>query len=147
MEGVYCHRSRLLGTSEPENKEQPDDHAVGILQYKNGVVGTLIASRTSFHEEDRATVLIGTEGTITTYDRSHEVLLEKRNGEKIFFDFASSHPQGVWELTDAHQLFFESILNDTKPIITAEDGTASVKIAAALEKADRKKRFVLLEEL
>ena len=46
---------------------------------------------------------------------SHDVVVEKRNGEKCYYDFSSAHPQGVWELTDAHQRFFESILNDTEP--------------------------------
>lgn len=145
--GVYCHRSRLLIKSEPGVQKEPDDHTVGILQYENGVVGTLIASLTSFHGEDRSTVLLGTEGTITTYAGGHDVVVEKRSGEKRFYDFSSAHPQGVWELTDVHQRFFESILKDTKPQVTADDGTASIRIAAALEKADRERRFVLLEEI
>lgn len=145
--GVYCHRSSLLRQPEPGILRTPDDHVIGILQYENGVVGTLTASLTSFHGEDRSTVLIGTEGTITTYDRKAEVVLEKRGGEKEYFDFASAHPQNVWELTDAHQRFCESIIKDTAPPVTAEDGVESVRIAVALERADREKRFVLLEEV
>lgn len=144
VNGVYCHRSRLLIQSEPGAVTEPDDHVIGILQYENGVIGTLTASLTSFHGEDRSTVLLGTGGTITTYAGSHEVVVEKRSGEKSGYDFATAHPQGVWELTDAHQRFFESILRDTKPPVTAEDGVASVRIAAALEQADREKRFILV---
>lgn len=145
VQQVMCHRSQLLvKPADPEDPKTVDDHAVGIFEFENGVVGTMIASRTSFHGEDRSTVLIGTEGTITTYARAHELIVEKRNGERIAYDFPGAHVQGVWELTDLHERFFRSILEDRSPEVTAWDGLQSVKIAAALERSHKERRWVSL---
>lgn len=144
---VFCHRSRLLvKPADPEDPKTVDDHTVGIFEFENGVVGTMIASRTSFHGEDRSTVLIGTEGTITTYARGHELIVEKRNGEKSAYEFPGAHVQGVWELTDLHERFFRSILDRTEPEVTALDGLRSVQLAAALERSDREGRWVWLAD-
>ena len=148
VESVYCHRSYFLVKPYSEQEERKaDDHAVSIIQYENGVVGTLIASRTSFHGEDRSTTLVGTKGTITTFADGHDLVLIKLDGQKEIFDFPSAHAQGVWELTDIHVRFFDSILQDVEPEITAQDGVASVRIAAAMEKADREKRLVNMSEI
>ena len=137
---VFCHRSCLLDTVGA------DDHTIGILQYENGVVGTMICSRTSFNGEDRSTVLIGTGGTITTYARQHEVLVEKLNGERQYYDFPSAHPQAYLELTDAHERFFQCILDNTPSPISARDGEESIRILSALDRSDAERRWVSLSE-
>ena len=147
-ESVYCHRSHFLVKPLSEQEERKaDDHAVSIIQYENGVVGTLTASRISFHGEDRSTTLIGTKGAIVTFSGGHDLVLTKLDGQKEIYDFPSAHAQGVWELTDIHIRFFDSILQDTEPEITAFDGVASVRIAAAMEKADFEKRLVHMCEI
>lgn len=139
-ESVYCHRSRLLiKPLSQEDERVADDHAVGIIQYENGVVGTLIASNTSFHGEDRSTELIGTKGAIKTYTGGHDLVLRNSDGVETVYDFPSAHAQNIWELTDTHIRFFNSIINDTEPEITAVDGLKAVKIAEAMERADLKK--------
>lgn len=141
--GVFGYRSHLLFPEEAKIADAPDDHAIGILQYDNDVVATLIASKTSFHGEDRSTILIGTEGTITTYTREHSVVLEKRNGDKQYFDFPTGE-QAVLELTDIHEEFCCCILENREMSITAWDGTESMKIVKALEEADQKKMWVTI---
>lgn len=137
---VFCHRSCLLDTVGA------DDHTIGILQYQSGVVGTMICSRTSFNGEDRSTVLIGTGGTITTYARQHEVLVEKLNGERQTYDFPTAHPQACLELTDAHERFFRCILENTPSPIPARDGVESIRILSALDRSDAERRWVSLSE-
>jgi predicted dehydrogenase len=145
---VFCHRSRLLLHSDSsKDADDADDHAVGILEFENGVEATIIASLTSFHGEDRSTVLIGTEGTITTYARSHELIVEKYSGEKSYYDFPSAHAQTTFELTDLHQRFFKSILEQTKPEVTAQDGLESVRLAAAMRQSHAERRWVKLSEI
>lgn len=139
--GVFGYCSHLLFPGEASNPAAPDDHAVGILQFGGGVVATMIASKTSFHGEDRSTVLIGTEGTIMTYALGHDVCLLKRNGEQIFFDFDSSHVQSRLELTDAHEQFCRCILEGRKMPVTVEDGLISVQILQALFRADEEHCF------
>lgn len=137
---VFCHRSCLLDTAGA------DDHTVGILQYEHGVVGTMICSRTSFNGEDRSTILTGTDGTITTYARQHEVLVEKLNGERQYYDFPTAHPQSYLELTNAHERFFQCILDDTPSPISANDGVESIRILSALDRSDAERRWVSLSE-
>lgn len=143
VDGAFCHRNQLLVKPlDPDSGRKVDDHAAAILEFRNGVLGTMIASGTSYHGEDRSTILLGTEGTITTYARDHELVVEKRNGERITYDFPGAHAQGVWELTDLHERFCKSILEGTGPEVTAYDGLQSIRIAAALEQSDKEGRWV-----
>lgn len=142
--GVFGYCSHLLFPEEAEIADAPNDHAVGILQYDNNVTATMIVSQTSFNGEDRSTVLIGTEGTITTYTKEHDLLVEKKNGERYFYDFDSSHEQSKLELTDIHEEFCRCILEDREPPVTAADGVSSMRIALALKKADEEKRWISL---
>ena len=109
---------------------------------KAGVDG-FFSSRCSCGE-DRSTELFGTEGKIVTYRDGHGLILEKRNGERAFFDFPDGLDQKELELTDIHEQFCRCIEEDTEPPVTAEDGLASVRLAAALERSDREKRWVEL---
>lgn len=142
--GVFGYCSHLLFPEEAEKEAAPNDHAVGILQYANNIVATMVASQTSFNGEDRSTVLVGTEGTITTYARTHELIVEKKNGESYFFDFDSAHEQNKLELTNAHEEFCRCILEDKEPPVTATDGVASMRIALALKKANVERRWISL---
>lgn len=145
--GVYCHRSRLMIQEWDDESKVTDDHVVGILEHKNGVVGTFITSRTSFHGEDRSTVLIGTEGAITTYAGSHDVIVQKSTGETICYDFKSSHDQSSLEITNIYDEFCKCIERNSTPSITAKDGIESIRIAAAMEKSDLEKKWVSLDEI
>lgn len=144
IEQVFCHRNVWVAAADEAEGKMADDHMIGILNHKNGVVGTLIATRASYSGEDRSTVLIGTEGTITTYYDGHDVVLEKKNGEKQVYDFSSTTKQKTLEITDIHEQFCRCIEEDREPLVTAGDGVESVRIAAAMEKSDLEKRWVAL---
>lgn len=147
VEGVFCKRNRLLVIPDSSNKREIDDHAIGIIQYENGVIGTLITSRTSFHGEDRSTIIIGTKGCVSTFTNGHDVVVRNLEGEETYFDFRSTHAQGVWEYTDIHDRFFEAVLKDMAPEVDEIAGVNSVRIAEAMEISDREKRYVYLSEL
>lgn len=147
VSGVYCHRSRLMIEEWDDKSKVTDDHAIGILEHENGVVGTLITSRTSFHGEDRSTVLIGTEGAIITYTDSHDVVVKKSDGTTICYDFASSHAQSALEITNVYDEFCECIEKGCTPSITARDGIESIRIAAAMEKSNLEKKWISLSEI
>lgn len=140
--GVFGYCSHLLFPEEAKIEGAPNDHATGILQYANNVTAVMIASNTSFSGEDRSTMLIGTEGTITTYAGAHELIVEKKNGEKYFYDFDSAHDQSKLELTEIHEEFCRCILEDREPAITAADGVNSMRIVEALKKSNEEKRWV-----
>ena len=143
-QGVYAHVSRILSETRPGEQRETNDHVAGIIQYENGVVGTLVASRLSFHGEDRSTTLIGTKGAIITFSEGHDLVLKLSDGTVQYFDFEQTHPQEVLELTDLHERFARSILEDTPVDVTGEDGIESVRIIEAFEKANAEKRYQIL---
>lgn len=140
-QGVYAHVSRLLAETRPGESEETNDHVAGIIQYENGVVGTLIASRLSFHGEDRSTTLIGTKGAIITFSEGHDLVLKLSDGRVQYFDFEQTHPQELLELTDLHERFARSILENRAVDVTGEDGIEAVRIIEAFEKANAEKRY------
>ncbi len=145
--GVFCRRSRLMVKEWYGEDHGTDDHVIGIMEHENGVIGTMIASRTSFHGEDRTTELIGTDGAILTYENSHDVVVKKSNGETICYDFASSHEQSALEITGIYDEFCKCIEEDCVPPITGKDGLESIRIAAAMEKSDLENKWVAIEEI
>ncbi len=139
--GVFCRRSSLAGQTRG-HALNGDDHTAAILEFKNGVAGSLIASRTSFHGEDRSTLLIGTEGTITTYSAGHDLILQRVDGERLVFDFPDSHPQSKLELTNIHELFCQAALGFIPTPVTAMDGAASIRTLEALEASNAEERWI-----
>lgn len=141
---VFCHRSSLLGLRGSGEETLAEDHMIGVFRYKNGVVGTLISSRCSYGGEDRSTELFGTEGRMTTYRDGHGLILEKKDGQKAFYDFPDGLDQKELELTDIHEQFCLCVEEGTMPPVTAADGVESVRLAAALERSDREGKWVEL---
>ncbi len=141
VKGVYAQVDRLLSETVEGDIRETNDHVAGILQFENGVVGTLIASKLSFHREDRSTTLIGTKGAIITFAEGHDVVLKLSDGTTQYFDFESTHAQEVLELTDLHERFALSILNNTPVDVTGEDGIEAVRIVEGFGKASKDKKF------
>ena len=139
--GVYAKVNKILSETIDGDTRETNDHVAGILQFENGVVGTLVASKLSFHGEDRSTTLIGTKGAIITFSEGHDVVLKLSDGTTEYFDFETSHAQGVLELTDLHERFALSILNDTPVDVTGEDGIEAVRIVEGFEKANKEKKY------
>lgn len=141
VKGVYAQVDRLLSETVEGDIRETNDHVAGILQFENGVVGTLIASKLSFHREDRSTTLIGTKGAIITFAEGHDVVLKLSDGTTQYFDFETTHAQEVLELTDLHERFALSILNNTPVDVTGEDGIEAVRIVEGFGKASKDKKF------
>ncbi len=141
VKGVYAQVDRLLSETVEGDTRETNDHVAGILQFENGVVGTLIASKLSFHREDRSTTLIGTQGAIITFAEGHDVVLKLSDGTTQYFDYESAHAQEVLELTDLHERFALSILNNTPVDVTGEDGIEAVRIVEGFGKASKDKKF------
>ena len=119
-----------------------DDNAFGIIEFKNGVVGSLITSWTSYNGNDRTTQIYGTEGVITTYAGDDDILLETRSGEIIRYRFSDHGPQSQIILTDIDDLFAQSIEEDSEPIITGEDGLISIKVVEAMVNSNQQGTWV-----
>ena len=119
-----------------------EDNAVAIVEHENGIMGIMCFSRTSFNGNDRSTMLFGTEGVITIFAESHELVLEKKNKTKITYTFPDQHEQNVLELTDLHQQFCECIENDTPALIDERDGVACMCIIDAIKESSHRGTWV-----
>lgn len=142
ISGAFCRCSRLVGQSSIPHAATGDDHAAAILEFSNGTVGSLIASRTSFHGEDRSTILIGTEGTITTYSQGHDLILQRVDGERSVFDFGCAHPQEQLELTNIHELFCQAVLGQIPTPVSAQAGVDSIQALCALQRSNAQECWV-----
>lgn len=111
------------------------DNCMVIAEHENGVIGQMHFARTSYNGNDRSTVLFGTEGSITIYAETHELVVEKKNRTRTVYQFPSAHEQSTLELTDLHELFCRCIEEDTKPVITARDGLACMCTIDAVQKS------------
>jgi predicted dehydrogenase len=116
----------------PGSNAAAEDNAVAIVEHENGVMGLMAYSRTSFNGNDRSTVLFGTEGSITIYGETHELVVERRDKVKHTYTFPNQHEQSTLELTDLHQLFCECIEQDKPVPIDARDGVACMCIVDAI---------------
>lgn len=126
----------------PEKHGTLADNTTILMRHENGVMGTLCFSRTSYNADDRSTVLFGTEGVITTFAETHELLVEKRDGTRIAYSFPNAHAQNDLELTDLHQIFCECIEKDTEMPISEQDGVASMCIIDAINESNTKGAWV-----
>lgn len=73
-----------------------------------------------------------------------DLVLKLSDNTVRYFDFDQTHPQEELELTDLHERFAKSILEDTAVDVTEEDGVESVQIIEAFEKANEEKQYQIL---
>lgn len=119
----------------PERNGAQPDNAVALLEHENGVMGVLCFGRSSYNGNDRSTVLFGTEGAITLYGETHELVLEKKGGVKVAYTFPKANAHGGLELTDLHQTFCECIEQGKEMPINERDGVACMCIIDAINQS------------
>ncbi|WHY21399.1 Gfo/Idh/MocA family oxidoreductase [Paenibacillus sp. G2S3] len=118
-----------------------DDNATCILRMKSGTVGTLVASWTYYKGGDNSTVLWCENGVmhIGTHPVD-QVIVELRDGSVEKYQvgaMATNEKQVPSGIMDA---FVESIVTNTPPSISGEEGLKSLEvILAAFESQDSKK--------
>ncbi len=131
VERVLAHVTCL----NPEGNGALEDNAVVVARHENGVMGIMAFTRTSYNGNDRSTVLFGTQGVITLFGETHELILERKDKVKAFYTFPNQHEQNDLELTDLHQIFCQCIEEDREVPITARDGVASMTIIDAIHRS------------
>lgn len=118
----------FVGTLDKKDTES-DDNASCILRMKSGAIGTLVASWTYYKGEDNSTVLWCENGVmrIGTHDVD-QVIVELRDGTVDKYqpgEISTNEKQFSSFVIDK---FIESIVNDTEPAVTGEEGRASLKV-------------------
>ncbi|MBH5319177.1 Gfo/Idh/MocA family oxidoreductase [Paenibacillus sp. GSMTC-2017] len=136
----------FVSTLHKENTEV-DDNASCILRMNSGVIGTLVASWTYYRGEDNSTILWCENGVLKVGTHpDDQVIVELRNGQVDKYkvgDIATNDKQLSSGIVDA---FVESIITNTKPTISGEEGRASLKVILSAFESQETGKFVRVNE-
>lgn len=140
----------ITGTLDKKNTDGTpitvDDNAICIYQTKKGAVGTMEVSWTCYGEEDKSTVLYGSEGCLKiNADPRYPLVLEKKSGERIFYNIdkygATTNGSGIIDT------WISCLKNQMPPSISGDSSFESMKaVFAALESA-QKGHLVRVEDI
>lgn len=122
---------------EPDLRKYNDrDNAVGVVEFNDGRIAYLYASRMMAAGQEDATEIIGTKGKLTVN------MVPTENHVRIYQPGGIRHelPQNYWGrfraafTTEAIE-FTDSVLNDTPVPVKLESAVTAVRIGAALQKS------------
>ncbi len=109
-----------------------DDNAICLLRSKTGITGTLCASWTNYGAEDNSTILYCSEGVIKIYENpDFPIEINKRNGERVYYQIGKIQTNESQTQSGIIDLFVNSLVNNTPPEISGEEGLAALKIIFA----------------
>lgn len=139
IEEVKAFVSTLDKKNEKGELIEVDDNAVCVLKSKTGIVGTLTASWTYYGDEDNSTVLYCTNGVMRIYDNpDFPIVITKKNKEKIFYKVGRIQTNEDQTRSGIASMFVNSIINNTPPEISGEEGLAALKIILACMESQEK---------
>lgn len=146
----------VAALSYADKEETEEKHAIMIMRFSNNVLGKIGAffmeNYTSWSASDRYVKILGTKGKLVTDLTGPAItfykegsLLSRLRGPHTFM------PRGAIQenlpLTEAAyrremNIFIQSIIQDRKPEVDAEQGLAIQKILEAAQKSITEKKFV-----
>lgn len=139
--------SEVAGFISTLHKEgtKVDDNATCLLRMKSGAIGTLVASWTQYRAGDNSTVLWCENGVmkIGTVE-GDEVIVELTNGTVETYKvgaMATNEKQVPSGVIDA---FVESIVTQTPPSISGEEGLRSLQVILAAFESEKTGQIVKL---
>ncbi|MCR8659501.1 Gfo/Idh/MocA family protein [Paenibacillus endoradicis] len=118
----------FVGTLDKKDTES-DDNSSCILRMKSGAIGTLVASWTYYKGEDNSTILWCENGVMRVCaDPVDDVIVELRDGTVTKYQTGEMSTNEKQVTSGVIEKFIESIVNDTVPAVTGEEGRASLKV-------------------
>ncbi len=137
----FVEVASFVETSAKENSDV-DDNAVFILKTKSGVIGTLAASWAYTAAEDNSTIIYGENAILRLEDDpNYSLIVQYKNGEVVRYELGKiqSNAEGGQKNTHVIENFVHSIVTDSTPPISGEEGKKSLEvIIAAIESNDSK---------
>jgi UDP-N-acetylglucosamine 3-dehydrogenase len=121
-----------------------DDNAVCLLRTQSGAIGTLVASWTHNPGEDNTTVIYGNKGILRIgTDPRFSVVVELASGEKQCFETGQlqTNESGGQSDSGVIRQFVSSIVTNTPPQISGEEGRRALAIILACLKSSQTKQF------
>jgi UDP-N-acetylglucosamine 3-dehydrogenase len=134
----------VAGFVETSAKEgtDVDDNAVCVLKTESGTIGTLAASWSYTAKEDNSTIIYGENAILRLEDDpDYSLVVQYKNGEIVKYELGQiqSNDDGGQKNTHVIENFVQSIVDDTVPPISGEEGKKSLEvILAALESSESK---------
>ena len=146
VEEVYAKATVLV---DPTIGELGDvDTAIVILKFKNGALGVIDNSRKSNYGYDQRTEVLGSRGCVMVSN-------DTPNSAEIYTEEGIEREKPLWFFLERYndafiaelRAFFDSILNDTEPLVTGNDGLQPVLIAMAANRSLKENRPVKIDEI
>ena len=125
-----------------------DDNAICLLRAASGAMGTLTASWTHNPGEDNSTTLFGSKGIMRLgADPRFSVIVELADGQKQFYEVGKlqSNDEGGQSDSGVINAFVNSLLTNTPPAISGEEGRRALAIILACLKSSETKSFAKVE--
>jgi UDP-N-acetylglucosamine 3-dehydrogenase len=144
LEDEVVEISAFVETLHKENTKV-DDNAICIMRMSQGAIGTLTASWTYYKGEDNSTLLYCEHGVIKIgTDPVDQVIVERTDGTVQKYEVGAISTNTGQTHSGVIDSFIYSILTDTPPAISGEEGMKSLKvILAALESAETQKLVII----
>ncbi|WP_442598944.1 Gfo/Idh/MocA family protein [Neobacillus sp. D3-1R] len=132
----------FIETSAKE-KATVDDTAVCILKTESGIIGTLAASWSYVSKEDNSTIIYGENAILRLEDDpNYSLIVQYKNGEVVKYELGAiqTNESGGQKNSKVISQFIDSIVHNTEPPVTGEEGMKSLQVVlAALESNETKK--------
>jgi len=139
IDEVKAYVSTLDKVNDRGELIEVDDNAVCVLKSKSGIVGTLTASWTYYGDEDNSTVLYCSNGVMRIYDNpDFPIVVTKKNREKVFYRVGKIQTNEDQSKSGIPDAFVTSIITNTPPEISGEEGLAALKILLACMESQEK---------
>ncbi len=146
--GEFSEVAAFIETSAKENTEV-DDNAVCILRTESGIIGTLAASWSYTAGQNNSTIVYGEKGILKLEaDPVYSLIEEYRDGTSVHhkLDKIQTNEEGGQHTSHVIDHFVASILNNTEPLITGEEGKKSLEIILGAIESKETGKIVSLRE-
>ncbi len=133
---VKAYVSTLDKKNDKDELIEVDDNAICLLKSETGIMGTLTASWTYYGAEDNSTVLYCSNGVMKIYDNpDFPIEITKKNREKVFYKVGKIQTNDNQNSSGVIDMFVDSIINNSEPEISGEEGLKALEIVLACLKS------------
>ncbi|CAH1210705.1 Glucose--fructose oxidoreductase [Paenibacillus plantiphilus] len=144
LEDEVAQVTGFIGTLDKKDTEV-DDNSSCLLRMKSGAIGTLVASWTYYKGEDNSTILWCENGVMKIGTDPHDqVIVELRNGEVNRYNVGAIATNERQETSGIIDAFVDSILTNTTPSISGEEGRKSLAVILAAFESQETGRIINL---
>ncbi len=134
----------FVETSAKENTDV-DDSAVCVLKTESGIIGTLAASWSYVSKEDNSTIIYGEKAILRLEDDpTHSLIIQYKNGEVVKYELGGiqTNESDGQKNSKVIDQFVSSILHNTEPPVTGEEGLKSLQVVLSALESNETKRIV-----